>query len=151
MPPPTMPTPMLNSCTIALFCVASWVATTPMDQAASASAGPTVQSRNIRMQASKPTSMPPSPLSSTIGNRATPTISGTASARSRVWRSSGSAPTTSETEATSSATPSANTPRSNQLLRELSNAAKREAKEISGSCRDASLSVTPGRERAVFH
>ena len=49
---------------------------TPSDQMTSASCRSSVHSRNIRMLESKPTSMPPSPLSRTIGNFAMTTISG---------------------------------------------------------------------------
>ena len=73
------PTPTLNSLTIGRLSEVIWVISTPSDQMTSASYGPRVHSRNIRMLESKPTSMPPSPLSRTIGNFAMTTISGIAS------------------------------------------------------------------------
>ena len=71
--------PTLNSLTIERLSEVIWVISTPSDQISSASLAGIVQSRNISTLESKPTSMPPSPLSSTIGNFATTTISGIAS------------------------------------------------------------------------
>jgi hypothetical protein len=80
--PPMTPTPTLNSLTIERLSEVIWVIRTPMDHTTRAWSGCRVHSRNIRIVESKPTSMPPSPLSSTIGNFAITTMSGMLSSAS---------------------------------------------------------------------
>jgi hypothetical protein len=69
--------PMLNSLMLRRLSLVSWVPTTPSDHSKTDSWVSRVHMRNIRIEESKPTSIPPVPLSSTSGNRAITMISGT--------------------------------------------------------------------------